>query len=504
MEALTKRILAIVLIAVIGVGIGVGAWFLLAPGAVNPYVYPGLEPTKKSLDRTIKFGILDDMSWSGEGCWGGMYIAARRINLDGGVEIDGETYWVGIVAEDTKEAAYDFDTAEAATYAMIEHAPHAMMGGFRSEVFSDYHTIAMGGKVPFLITGTATEDWCKVRVGQSPEIYNYTFRMGPLNNARMGVIIGNYVNSRLLGNISNHMAGIPVKNITVVYEKLMWVTDVRDEFEATILDKDPSMTIIRKEIPPYGIGFDYEAMWLDLLLSKTHLIVPIISDPTVGANFGAWYANYEPLALVAGINVMAQFDVYPYVTYTAPTLKHGALYEITSHGFSYNNGTPYILPFLEEYFVKWDESPIYTTWNGANSINIIVDAMVAADQILNGDELVVALEAFDYSNYWQGLNQFVGFDQYHDILPQDGTLPVGWGENQFRQWQPLNLSNPHQYMYQSCPLVPGWHYGNETLGFFADLVGPISAIEYPTIGGKPQVAYSNTLMFPHWWDIGES
>jgi len=261
MEALTKRIIAIVLIAVIGVGIGVGAWFLLAPGAENPYIYPGLEPSKKPLGNTIKFGLLDDMSWSGEGCWGGMYIAARRINLDGGVEIDGETYWVGMVAEDTKEAAYDFDTAEAATYAMIEHEPHAMMGGFRSEVFSDYHTIAMGGKVPFLITGTATEDWCKVRVGNHPEIYNYTFRMGPLNNARMGVIIGNYVNSRLIGNITDHMGGWPVENITVVYEKLIWVTDVRDEFIATVQAKNPGITMILKEIPAGGIAFDYDTMW---------------------------------------------------------------------------------------------------------------------------------------------------------------------------------------------------------------------------------------------------
>ncbi|MFX1302634.1 MAG: ABC transporter substrate-binding protein [Promethearchaeota archaeon] len=505
MEALTKRILAIVLIAVIGVGIGVGAWFFLAPGAENPFIYPGLEPSKKPLSNTIKFGLLDDMSWSGEGAWGGMYIAARRINLGGGVEIGGVNYWVGMVAEDTKEAAYDFDTAEAATYAMIEHAPHAMLGGFRSEVFSDYQTIAMGGHVPFLITGTATRDWCWVRVKNQPEIYNYTFRLGPLNNQRMGVIIGNYVNNRLLGNISNHM-GYPVENITVVYEKLIWVGDVRDEFIATVQAKNPGITMILKEIPAGGIAFDYDTMWYTIAGSKSHLIVPIISDPTVGANFGARYGLYHPNALVAGINVMAQFDVYPLYTYNAGYKVHAGLYEITSHGFSYNNGTPYILPFLEEYFVKWGESPIYTTWNGANGINIIVDLMVAADKILNGDELVLALEQLDYSNPYQGLNQFIGFDEAHDILPQNGSLPVGWGENQFRQWQPLNLSNPNQYMYQTCPLVPGWDYGNETRhpGYFSNLEGPLDTVTYPTIGlkfGIPlnQTAYSNEIMFPHWW-----
>jgi hypothetical protein len=502
MESTTKRILAIVLIAVIGVGIGLGAWvFIGGPEgtATNPYTYPGLGTEKKPLSRTIKFGLLDDMSWSGEGAWQGAYIAAKRINEADGVTIGGNKYYVGLVAEDTKEAAYDFDTATAAANTMVGHNPNAVFGGFRSEVFGVYHDIVMAAQLPFLITGTATEDWCKIRVGNFYSFYKYTFRLGPLNNKRMGVIIGNYLNSRVIGNITDHMS-YPVQNITIVYENLMWTADVMGSFISTIQSKNPGITMTTEPIPAGGLAYDYDALWGRILASGTHLIVPIISDPAVGGQFGARYNLYMPDALVAGINVLAQFDVYMEATWQAAFSVYGAMYEITSHGFSYTNTTDELLPFLEEYHAEWGEAPIYTTFNAFNAINLIVEEMVDADSILNSDQIVTALEA--YSNYtaaWQGVNQLVGFDQYHDILPQDGTRAYGWGENQFRQWQPANVSNPYDRYTYSAPLVPGWHYGNESYGYFAAATGPLSNVTYPIIGGKPIKAYKNSLIFPYWW-----
>ncbi|MFX0105253.1 MAG: ABC transporter substrate-binding protein [Candidatus Hodarchaeota archaeon] len=495
MEALTKRILAIVLIAAIGTGIGIGAWvFLAAPeaAAVNPYIYPGLEPEKKPLSQTIKFGLLDDLSWSGDGAWQGAYTAARRINEGGGVTIGGVQYWVGLVVEDTKEAAYDFDTATAAANDMVGHNPHVCMGGFRSEVFSVYHDIVMAAKLPFLITGTATEDWCKIRVGNFYDFYKYTFRYGPLNNKRMGVIIGNYINDRLIGNITDHI-GYPVNNITVVYENLMWTADVLGAFSQTVNAKYPAMTIVTEAIPAGGLAFDYDALWLKLLtVHKSHLIVPILSDPAVGGAFGGRYGAYKPKALLAGINVLAQFDVYIAAT------SYGGMYEITSHGYAYVNLTNDFLPFLDEYVEEWGESPIYTTMNAFNIVNHITDEFVAADAILTSDQIVTALEVYsNYTTHWQGINTWVGFDQYHDVLPQDGHHPFGWGENLFRQWQPLNVSDPGGAY--DAPIIPGWFYGNESRGIFANYVGPLSAVTYPTIGGKPINAYKNNLIFPYWW-----
>ncbi|MFW9821557.1 MAG: ABC transporter substrate-binding protein [Candidatus Thorarchaeota archaeon] len=499
-----KQILAIVVVAIIVIGIGTGVGiFLLLPGgpATNPYTYPGLEPEKKPLSSTIKFGLLDDMSWSGEGAWQGAYLAAKKINELGGVTIGGQTYWVGLVAEDTKEAAYDFDTATSAANTMVGHKPHVTFGGFRSEVFGVYHDIVMAAQLPFLITGTATEDWCKVRVGNFYNFYKYTFRLGPLNNKRMGVIIGNYVTSRLLGNITAH-TGHPVSNITIVYENLMWTADVMGAFIQTVQATPigAGITMTTEPIPAGGLAYDFDALYVRILSSGTNLVVPIISDPAVGGQFGARYNIYQPDCLVAGINVLAQFDIYLEAVWSDTFNLYGAMYEITSHGFSYTNSSADLLPFLEEYHALWGEAPIYTTMNAYNAINLIVEEFVAADDILTSDEIVTALEVYsNYTSAWEGVNQLVGFDQYHDILPQDGTRPLGWGENQFRQWQPLNGSNPYQRFYYSAPLIPGWHYGNETLGYFAGYTGPLSNVTYPTIGGKPLIAYKNNLIFPYWW-----
>jgi len=503
MKSTTKRIVAIALVAVIGIGIGVGVWyFLLTPeGGVttNPYTYPGLEPEKKPLDRTIKLGLLDDMSWSGAGCWQGAYIAARRINEAGGVTIGGNTYWVGLVVEDTKEAAYDFDTATAAAHTMVGHNPNAVMGGFRSEVFGVYHDIVMAAELPFLITGTATEDWCKVRVGNFYDFYKYTFRLGPLNNKRMGVIIGNLLNSRIIANVSNHV-GYPVQNITIVYENLMWTADVMGTFISTIQSKNPGITMTTEPIPAGGLAYDFDALWGRILASGTNLIVPIISDPAVGGQFGGRYNIYQPEALICGINVLAQFDVYMEATWNPTFSVYGAMYEVTSHGYAFVNLTSTLLDFLEEYQAEWGSEPIYTTMNGYNAVTLIVDEMVDANAVLNSDQIVTALEAYsNYTAYYEGINTWVGFDEFHDILPQDAIHGQGWGENIFRQWQPLNGSNPYQRFFYSSPIVRGWYYGNESFSYYDNLVGPLSAVTYPTIGGKPIEAYKNELIFPHWW-----
>ncbi|MFX1310608.1 MAG: ABC transporter substrate-binding protein [Promethearchaeota archaeon] len=503
MEALTKRIIAIVLIAAIGTGIGIGAWFFLAaPGAVtNPYIYPGFEPEQKPLSQTLKMGLLDDMSWSGLGAWQGAYIAARRINLAGGVDIGGTTYYIGLVVEDTKEAAYDFESAKAAANTMIGHAPHACFGGFRSEVFSGIQDIIMGAKIPFMITGTATEDWCKLRIGSAYDFYKYTFRVMPLNDGRMGTIIGNFLTTRIMPNISAHI-GYPIKNVTIVYENLMWTARVKAEIEKVLLAHDNTTAFFSEVIPAGGLAYDFDTLWARLSTgsSKTHLIIPIISDPAVGVQFGRKYNIYQPEALVAGINVLCQFGpyTYPEATWSETEQKYGGMYEITSHGFAFVNLTSGTLPFLEEFVAEYGVYPIYTTFGANEAVNMI--AYIASTyNTLDADQIVTHLEAINMSNPYQGLNNLYAFDEYHDYIPTDGTpAMLGYPENIFRQWQPLNGSNPYQRYYYSAPILPGWASG-EPWAFWDDYTGPLDAGTYPTIGGKPLIAYKNRLIFPHWW-----
>ncbi|GAG11456.1 unnamed protein product, partial [marine sediment metagenome] len=109
MEKLTKRILAIALVAVIGTGIGVGAWyFLLAPGA-GDYVWTAADapgaPAGTPASQIIKIGCAGDTGEiQGDANYEGAWFAAKTINEAGGVNVSGTTYYFGVVKEDTDES----------------------------------------------------------------------------------------------------------------------------------------------------------------------------------------------------------------------------------------------------------------------------------------------------------------------------------------------------------------------------------------------------------------
>jgi hypothetical protein len=48
----------------------------------------------------------------GEGAWMGAYLACDEINTAGGVTVGGETYYFGLVAEDTYEADASLDISK--------------------------------------------------------------------------------------------------------------------------------------------------------------------------------------------------------------------------------------------------------------------------------------------------------------------------------------------------------------------------------------------------------
>ena len=98
MKKSTQRILAIVLVAVIGAGIGVGAFFFLATEALEyNWENPPGAPAGVPQNRIIKIGVLDDMGYiTGQGATNGAEMAARDINVRGGVEVNNVTYYIGL------------------------------------------------------------------------------------------------------------------------------------------------------------------------------------------------------------------------------------------------------------------------------------------------------------------------------------------------------------------------------------------------------------------------
>ena len=112
MEQLTKRILAIVLIAVVGVGVGITVWIFVAPYTWGAKDCPGA-PTNITEDQIIRIGVLGGLyDIQGAGQLEGAQLAAYEINQAGGIEVDGNTYYIGITAEDTDESNPNLDTTK--------------------------------------------------------------------------------------------------------------------------------------------------------------------------------------------------------------------------------------------------------------------------------------------------------------------------------------------------------------------------------------------------------
>jgi len=109
---------------------------VLSDITVGSYFVPEVSGSITS-SQILKIGILDDMNdITGDHAWKGAVLAAREINKEGGVSIDGDQYYIGLVAEDTNEANPNIDISKGviATQKMVyNHDPHFIIGGYRTE-----------------------------------------------------------------------------------------------------------------------------------------------------------------------------------------------------------------------------------------------------------------------------------------------------------------------------------------------------------------------------------
>ena len=473
MERTTQRIVAIVIIAAIGVGATVGAvWYLNLPESVtNPYEYPGLD-SKPSLSRTIKIGVLDDMSQTGPYSLGGAMLAAYDINTAGGVDIGGETYYIGITYEDTQETSLDLAVARAAVEKMIDKDPDACIGGFRSEIFQTYIPTIMIEKIPFIITGSATPDFCQDWVKNLPA-YKYLFRCMPPNSDRLGVDLGYLLTEVLIPNITDYI-NHEVYNVTIVYEDLIWTNNVKDSLIDAINASYPD-TIGTANITTVPIDNTYGApemttVWSNIVTSGTTLVVPIISDSTLGVTFGTFYNKTRPNALVAGINVAAQSGLY--WGYTGGD----CVYEITTHGIAYANFTEKTLDFYDDFVTglyAGGYPPIYCSIGGYDAVSLIANATEDADSKAALD-IVASLEKINETRPFQGVSGLIGFDEYHDVITNIPGERSGFFSALYRQYLPS--AHP---IYPVLPLI----YAGELYDF--ENLYPKSSLD--------------NLTFPSWW-----
>jgi len=467
MEQLTKRILAIVIIAVIGTGIGIGAWYFLAlpPGeGENPYEYPGYAGTgKPPLANTIKVGLLDHTAVYGQLTYVGMSMSANEINAAGGVDVGGATYYIGLTVEDTKEAFYMYDEAIAAVLRMIEKDPDVVIGGFRSEIAETYIPYLMSAGIPFIGTGCATTEFCTVNV--ATDIWPYFFRIMPQSSENLGLAFIDWLDKFLFPNMTGE--GVVLNGATIMYEELIWTIDLKnmlyDYLNATSWN-NPDINlgyanVTLKPITPSMGPLDFQAYWTDVFGPSGHqLMLPVISDPTLGNYFGMGYNTTKPDAICAGINVAHQLSGY-----LTTTLAKGCQYEVSMSGAERVPGGPNAIAFWDAFGVATGGyDPVYTAIGAYDAIKMIANASTIAGSLALND-LVTALEGFTATNWMYGLTRKLAFDENHDIVATDPDAGL------------LDYSAPYWCQYNQ----KGVKHVIQSGGFYDDVAIPNDFFRWP-------------------------
>ncbi|MFX1305017.1 MAG: ABC transporter substrate-binding protein, partial [Promethearchaeota archaeon] len=394
---------------------------ILSDVIVGNYTVPGISGPI-SLNQVLKIGILDDMNHiSGEDAWKGALLAAREINEVGGVLINGTTYYIGLVVEDTRETSFDFDTALNAVDKMITiHKPHYIIGGYQEEVAYNYVENIMENKTPFVSTGLISDWWCE-RVLTDYSTYKYFFRITPLNSTSLANELVSYI--LYLFDYLNSTYGASTLNIGLLYENLIWTNDIRDSLlNLPILN--PNITIVNQiSFPPTMIDPPSMSTWLtNLESSGAQIVIPLISLGA-GIIMSDQYEALKPGYLLAGINDYSQSDRY--WDQTSGTCR----YEILMQNIYNSSKTTLTMPFWNNFTGEYNNEPYYTGAGSYDAVRLLANVSFKA-QSFNSDTIVAQLENINTSNPFPGVAGNIAFTPFHDLVE-------GWPftTSLFTQWQ---------------------------------------------------------------------
>lgn len=432
MESKTKKLVAVIVIAIIAVSIGVGLW-LLTPQPYEAVVTgqlrtPGM-PSGVPDNRIIRVGILDPMTEiQGEGAWKGSFLACEEINKAGGVTIGGQTYYFGIIAEDTKEAdpVYVISKGkEAAQRILTIDGADFIIGGFRTEMLMAYREDIMDAKMLFLGTGAATNEFC-TNVTQNYDRYKYWFRLMPINSTALGGEIARYF-SYLKGFLQSPLGfNKTINKAAIIREDLDWTISTRD-FLTTFLPGVLGISIVEEIAYPATAGAaEFQTYWQQIDAAGAQITIPIISAQG-GIIMTTQYAALKPGCIIAGIDVQSQTSGY--WTDTGGACR----YEIILQAATRTNKTSKTISYWNDFTMKFGEDPLYTATGSYDSMYLLRDA-IQQTQSLNSTILIDYLENITVSNTYEGVAGNLAFTPSHDLFEGYRSGKI-YSVTLFAQWQ---------------------------------------------------------------------
>ena len=430
MDSGTKKILAVVvMIIIIGGGIGLYMFLPQDPGVpIGTLVTPGA-PTGTPADRIIVVGVLGAMTEiQGEGAWRGSYLACEEINTAGGLEVGGETYYFGLVAEDTFEADALLDTSKgvaAATRIISEDNAQFIVGGFRTESVLAYQEVIMDNEMLFIATGTATDVFTTNLNDTGYDRYKYFFRNNPINaSALAGELVGFYV---YLKAYMEGALGYNFTNVAIIREDLAWTESISAGLNYYLPMFGYNVT---KEIafPITAEAADFATYWQQIDDSGAQLTVPVISAQG-GILMTTQYADAQPGCIIAGIDVMAQLETYWDQT------NGGCEYEISLSPTERTNKTSKTVEFWDAFRAKYNQDPLYTA-AGSYDAMYILEKGISDAQSFNSTEIIPFLEALTPANPLEGANGHIAFTRWHDAYEgYDAGTGMIYSVTLMVQWQ---------------------------------------------------------------------
>jgi branched-chain amino acid transport system substrate-binding protein len=442
MEALTKRILAIVIIAVIGVGIGVGAWVFLSGGGVYNWSAsdaPGA-PTDIKKDQIIRLGIIADTErLQGEGSYNGAELAVDEINSAGGVHIGNDTYYFGITSENTDEANPILDTSTGVTaarrlinYKKVQYA----VGGFRTETVLAYQPLFMDAKVVFINTGAATTSLAQ-NVLDDYNRFKYFFHPSPQNTT---ILITELIQLIMFTSLQLSLPvayggiGHNISRFSFMREDLAWTELFAGAITNALESNDywnMTWTGVSIAMPQDATTTQLQGYWDQVENADTQIVIPIFSG-AAGLTFSTSYGDRKPHCIPYGINVLSQDSEY--WDDTGGRCNYGVTMES-----AYNtNKTPLTIPFVNSYTAEYGVSPVYTATGSYDAVYQLAWA-IEEGQSLDPDDIVTALESLNRSDPLIGAGGGVAYTPSHC---------------DYYQW-PMGIGLAIQWVNGSKTLVPG-------------------------------------------------
>ncbi len=404
---------------------------ILSDVIVGNYTVPGVtDPIP--LNQIVKIGILGDMNdITGDHSWKGAMLAAREINMAGGLLLNGTPYYIGIVAGNTDEAnptVNPVDGVIAANRMADVYEPHFVLGGFRYESLAVYHEYLIDAEIPFICIGCPVDDLCQNVIDYYSR-YKYFFRVMPINTTALALELASYI-SGLANYLSTTYDG-NVTKVAIIREDLVWTINLWHLLSATL---PYNLSISEYHFPLTIHPLDFKSLISHLDTTGRQIVIPLISGH-LGTYLGQYYGELKPKYLLTGLNFRAQSDIYWDDT------AGGSQYEIVMQSTHNTSKTSLTIPFWNSFFEEYGEKPYYTAVGSYDAVRLLANATVET-QTFNSDSIVSNLESKDINNPFIGASCNIAFSNSHDIVE-------GWpyGTSLFCQWQ----------MDANKVVVPSWN-----------------------------------------------